>query len=338
MSLDAFLIIGAQRSGTSLLTRMLNQHAELAVPPESFFFNVFVPLANYYGDLEQDENLVRFVDDVLSTPKVSEWSPTPTRDEVLVRLEARTQGAVFQALLDTWAASQGKTMWGEKTPHHVFFWDEIEKTFPDVPLVHIVRDGRDVALGLVRARFGPKSIHAAATRWAHWMARIEMIRARVGAGRIHEARYEDLLAEPQRTLAGICEFLDVPFDPEMLEFHRDTSLYSRYAADHANLKRPLLTDKIAAWRHTMRSSDVALFESVASEGLRRHGYPVETDAVPLSPLRRAYYRFLHHPPRKALGLLRNRAGHHEEFRLFRMRARLLLRYWLRRPRQAPSPR
>ena len=125
MTLDRFLIIGAHRSGTSLLTRILNQHSTLAVPPESFFFNTFVPLRKFYGDLERDENFARLIDDVLSTPKVSGWSPTPTREQILERVAERSMGAVFLALLDTWAESQGKTYWGEKTPHHVFYWPEI---------------------------------------------------------------------------------------------------------------------------------------------------------------------------------------------------------------------
>ena len=66
LSRNSFLIIGTQRSGTSLLARILNQHPKLAVPPESFFFNTFVPLLRFYGDLSEDKNLHRFIDDVLA--------------------------------------------------------------------------------------------------------------------------------------------------------------------------------------------------------------------------------------------------------------------------------
>lgn len=338
MTLDRFLIIGAHRSGTSLLTRILNQHSTLAVPPESFFFNTFVPLRKFYGDLERDENFARLIDDVLSTPKVAGWSPTPTREQILERVSERSMGSVFLALLDTWAESQGKTYWGEKTPHHVFYWPEISEALPDVPLVHIVRDGRDVALGLVKARFGPKSVYTAGRRWARWMDAIEEIRARVPSGRLYQISYEGLLTEPERTVGGICEFLGVPFEKAMLDFHEDRSPYSGYAAEHANLNKPLLADKVGAWHQTMKRSDVTLFESIASEQLRRYGYPVE--GVPAEPAswKRAYYKWLHHPPRKAVALLRNRPGQREEFQLFKLRVRLLVRYWLSGGRPASSPR
>jgi hypothetical protein len=44
-----FFILGAGRSGTSLLSRMLNQHPSLAVPPESHLYSTFYPWLRYYG-------------------------------------------------------------------------------------------------------------------------------------------------------------------------------------------------------------------------------------------------------------------------------------------------
>jgi len=332
LSTNSFLIIGAQRSGTSLLTRILNQHPQLAVPPESFFFNTFVPLQRFYGDLDDNSNLDRFIDDVLATPKVSEWSPTPTRPEILARLSARNQGAVFTALMETWAESQGKSKWGEKTPHHVFFWSEICEYLPDAPVVHIVRDGRDVALGLINARFGPKSVYAGASRWSRWMTAIDQIRDATPAERFHQISYEDLLLTPEETVGGICDFLGVDYDSRMLEFHNDQSLYSGYAAEHANLNKPLLTDKVAGWRRNMRESDIAVFESIAAAHLEQYGYPVTNESARLSGLQHLYYKWIDDKVRKAVGLLRNRQGQSEELRLLWMRMRLLGRYLVSRPR------
>lgn len=323
--LQAFLILGAQRSGTSLLTRILNQHSVLAVPPESFFFNTFVPLSRYYGELSIDSNLIRFIDDVVSTPKVQQMAPGPTPEQVLGRLTERTMGGVFRALHESWAISKGKSIWGEKTPHHVFYWPEISRSFPNVPLVHIVRDGRDVARGLIKARFGPKSAYAAALRWARWADQIELIRAQVPVERFYQISYEELLARPEEAVTGICCFLGVPFEPRMLDFHLDRSHYSDYAAEHSNLNRPLLSEKIAEWKRSMKPSEVALVESVAGTQLRRYGYELRTGAVPLNAIQRGYYSWIDHPPRKALAMLRNRPGHREEFALMSMRARIRAR-------------
>lgn len=322
----AFLIIGAQRSGTSLLTRMLNQHPRLGVPPESFFFNTFSPLRRFYGDLRNEPNLVHFVGDVVSTPKIREWSPRPTRDQILERIRDRSVGSVFVALLETWAQSHGKAMWGEKTPHHVFYWSDLTGCLPSAPVIHIVRDGRDVALGLINARFGPKTVYTAALRWRRWMLAIDAIRARLPADRWHQISYEDLLRCPEETLGGICRFLGQEYAPEMQEFYRDTTLYSGYSQEHANLNKPLLTDKVAGWRRQMRARDVALFDATAGEHLRQYGYPVESAPRDISRLEHIYRRWVEHPPRKAVAMMRNSPGHREELQLLGMRARLIARY------------
>ncbi len=66
--------------------------------------------------------------------------------------------------------------------------------------------------------------------------------------------------------------------------------------------------------------------------------PQRVEGVPAEPAswKHAYYKWLHHPPRKAVALLRNRPGQREEFRLFKLRVRLLARYWLSGTRQCRS--
>jgi hypothetical protein len=321
--LGAFLIIGAQRSGTSLLTRILNRHPMLAVPPESFFFNTFAPLRRYYGDLRERRRMRRFIADVLSTPKIREWSPIPSMETVLTRVRGPTMGDVFVALMESWAASQNKTVWGEKTPHHVFHWAELATAVPNAPVINIVRDGRDVALGLIKARFGPKTIYSAAQRWQRWLTAIEEIRAKVPVDRFQQLRYEDLLLRPVETLTELCSFLGYEYAPQMLDFHADKSLYSTYADEHANLQKPLLVEKVEGWRRCMKSDDVALFEAINADWLRRYGYAVEHAPRTLSRWEHVFFRNIHHPPRKAIALLRNEPGRREEAQLLMMRVRVV---------------
>jgi Sulfotransferase family len=328
-----FLIIGAQRSGTSLLSRILNQHPRLAVPGESYYFNTFGPLSRFYGDLSLPRNRDRLVDDALSTFKIREWSPPLTRAAVLSKLGEPTLGGVFRAILDAWTESQGKSRWGEKTPHHVLYWQEVTKALPDVPLVHIVRDGRDVTLGLIAARFGPKTVYRAAQRWTRYLSAIDDIKAATPARRLHEIRYEDLLQRPEQVLRGICEFLGEPYAPQMLEFHRNPNLYgSGYLQEHANLWKPLMPEKVARWRTMMTAGDLRIFEGVAGRALAAYGYSLATPGTPLPVWERFYLRWIVDPPVKGLALLRNRPGHQEEAHLFWLRTRIILRCGLRRLR------
>ena len=323
-----FLIIGAQRSGTSLLSRMLNQHPSIAVPGESFFFNTFGPLRRFYGDLTHAENRAQLIDDALATAKIRDWVAPPARAAVQAKLREPTLGGIFRAILDAWTEAQGKSRWGEKTPQHVLHWGHVREALPNVPLLHIVRDGRDVAASLVAAHFGPKTIHAAAHRWRRYMRAIAAVKAAAARGQLHEIRYEELLRQPENVLRRVCAFLGEPYSPRLLEFHKDSAPYSGYGAEHRNLRSPLLAHNAARWQREMTRGDVRIFESVAARELTEYGYALATDGAPLGAFERVYLACVVDPPVKALAMLRNDVGRAEALQLTRIRSRAIARHAL----------
>jgi hypothetical protein len=199
---------------------------------------------------------------------------------------------------------------------------------PNVPVLHIVRDGRDVALSLIDAQFGPKTVYAAAKRWRQYLRAIAAIKGSLPKRQLHEIRYEDLLRRPEEVLRGVCEFLGESYSPQLLEFHKDATAYNAYGAEHRNLRNPLMPQNVARWRREMSPAEVGVFESVAARKLVDYGYVLTTPAAPLSELER-YYLGIAGLPAKALALLRNRVGHAEELHLMKVRSRVIFGHPLR---------
>src|SRR5204862_393593 len=93
----------------------------------------------------------------------------------------------------------------------------IERALPEARFVHLIRDGRDVALARRKSSVDPPTPGRVARRWQQ---RIE--RAREQAPRLRhytEVRYEDLVLESEPTLRRICEFAELDFEPAMLDYH-----------------------------------------------------------------------------------------------------------------------
>ena len=325
-----FLILGPQRSGTSLTARILNQHPKIAVPPESLFFNTMIPLRRYYGDLSLTRNVHRLIDDVLRMPKVLHWSPTPTRAQVLKHLVHPSLGGVFIALMEAWAEAERKPRWGEKSPHHVLFWSDIRSALPGVSVLLVIRDGRDVALSLRAARFGPKSVARAAHRWVRWMKGIEVVQKDLPAHRIHIMRYEDLTTEPETTLRKVCHFLGENFHRDLMSFHESRTTYSSYSLEHVNLQRPLMQENLGKWWFEMQPRELAVYQDIAGQTLERWGYKTDRERAKANGLERIFERWLVEPIRKPVALARNRVGHREEFDLLMLRLRLIRDYLLGR--------
>jgi Sulfotransferase family len=241
-------VVGCSRSGTTLLRAMLDAHPLLAVPPESHF--ALAPnLRSLRGALRRER-----------------WF-------ALWEIEApdlRGLGVAdaIRALFAAYAAKQGKPRYADKTPHYVSHLPLLAERFDEARFVHVVRDGRDVALSLREVPWGPDDVEEAAL---HWRRRVlEGRGAGLGPHRYRELRYEELVADPERELRALAAWLDLPYDDHMLRF-AERPLVVPYPEHHARLHQPP-TPGLRDWRREMPEADVARFEAVAGDALEALGY------------------------------------------------------------------
>src|SRR5688572_22151706 len=80
-----FFLLGSQRSGTTMLRLMLNNHPNLAIPHESVFITNYFQRLSDYGDLSNRENARRLLDDVCQHPQVRRGKLIFDRDAILDR-------------------------------------------------------------------------------------------------------------------------------------------------------------------------------------------------------------------------------------------------------------
>lgn len=279
------MILGVSRSGTTLLKEMLDRHSQLAIPWESYF----IPqLWDRHRDRpDRDE----FLADVARLERVASWGLTPA--DVAAQLPERPSFAqAIQAIFKAYAVAHGKERFGDKTPAYMQRLDLLERAFPDAQYVHLVRDGRDAALSFVAMRRKPRFNWArprgVLSFAAQWRLEVEGAR-RFGRTRPYlELRYEDLVAEPERRLREVCDFLGLPFEPAMLEYHRDVDLSG--LVDHPELKRPPGQAR-SRWREQMPTEQVERFEAIAGRLLAELGYERRfPDPLPIARVRAAAER------------------------------------------------
>jgi hypothetical protein len=151
----------------------------------------------------------------------------------------------------------------------------LERVFPDAVFVHLIRDGRDVALSLLslddevlgRTGANPETAAAAACEWATEVRDARALGCRVGPSRYLEVRYEELVAEPASVVEAICAFADLPFQSEMLE---PTAGEIAERPHHRRLTEA--PSKRRDWSTEMAAADVQSFEAIAGPLLAALGY------------------------------------------------------------------
>ena len=208
-------VVGVGRSGTTLLRLMLDAHPDLAMPPETGFIPDLIAAAR-----PDDATPERLLAAVTSHRKWGDFPMEP--EELLARWQGlervRPRGAV-RAFYELYAEKQGKPRWGDKTPGYTMEMRQISRVLPEARFVHVIRDGRAVALSRMRTlALRPTEIDKVANRW-----RKRLLKARRQGGKLDhylEIRYETLVREPEPTLRRVAEFIDLPWDPAHAELPR----------------------------------------------------------------------------------------------------------------------
>lgn len=317
-------IVGSARSGTSLLSRIINAHPGIAVPFESQLYNTFYPWLKYYGDLKKEENRSRLVRDILKTASLKCWTPVPDYQDTLNSIVRYDFHGVIDALISTWAKTHGKERWGEKSPWHIIYWKEILEGFPNAKFVHIVRDGRDASISWKKSRMGPKHYYHLAKRWVRYINAVDELRHHLPEDQYFELRYEDLLTDPEIIVRNLCIFLKEEYSDCMLSFYNDKTDYPTDKQNLTNLAMPLIKNNTEKWRNLLSEKEKRIMEAVAGQKLQLYGYPLVCNSPKLTPLEKILFKYIEHPPRRLLSMIKNHQGHKEAFGLMIIYARLRL--------------
>lgn len=275
-------VVGVPRSGTTLLRLMLDAHPEIAIPAESHFYPAVLAAAQEDGDW-----LERVLDAMTGSHTWADYGLDAGAFTRRVRaLDPTAAGDVLRAFYRMYAARFGKSAWGDKWPGNLLHMTQIAALLPEARFVHIIRDGRDVALSLREMWWRPGDSYEECI--ALWAARIRTAREQAAGLAYLEVRYEVLVREPRETLARICAFIATGYDEAMLRYFEraqarhdeisDWTIGGRHipradlVAVHANTQRPLSEEPIGRWRTAMSTADAAACERVAGDMLATLGY------------------------------------------------------------------
>jgi hypothetical protein len=177
------------------------------------------------------------------------------------------------------AKREEKRLYGDKTPGYVVQIRDLARMFPEARFVHLIRDGRNVALSYLERPWGPSTVGEAALYWRSRVSRGRTAGEALGSGRYLEARYETLVTDPETEVRRICSFLDLDFAPEMLEYKQAAEKFiatSHQPEAFTALVRPP-TSGLRDWSNAMSQSDIALFEAIAGNLLVDLGYERRND-------------------------------------------------------------
>ena len=273
-------IIGANRSGTTLLRLLLNAHSSIAIPDELVYFNgrfTRPAYANWRNpDLSHEEyatfvrRFLRQNETVLHPLSIEELEQSILSDG------APDLRRPYAHALQTWAECHGKNRWGEKTPGNLFYVGLIQNMFPRARFIYLMRDPRAGVHSMNKSvLFTHDAVINALNRRKYMRKGLAHLQSVVPSNHRTLIKYEDLVTAPESTVRALCAFLDEPYEPQMLNFHESSEQYMKpRAANQFNqaATRPITAAKIDAWHQGLTEEEKALVEWICARDMQRHGY------------------------------------------------------------------
>jgi hypothetical protein len=292
---NPIFIVGAPRSGTTLLQYMLRSHPNISLPTgESHFIIPLYRNREEFGDLGKEENIRRVLEamynqsaDFLDTDLHGiKFDIDRLANELFIEGN-HSIADIVSALFEKNALGEGKQRWGDKTPYYVLHMKTLQEMFPSAQFIHLIRDGRDCALSMFERKhdFRVYNTFFAAKYWEIYIDGGRRLGKELGGKVYHEVRYEDLLDNPEIALRQICDFLNEPYSDNVLNFKK-----SGQAGKTPLLQKSLQTDNQAKWRSKMSPRQIATFEGAVGHTLTTLGYPLMTDAKPIPLPIKAFWR------------------------------------------------
>jgi hypothetical protein len=276
--------MGCHRSGTNLLYDMLLSSGGFAI--YRGFLPIYKILIPRFGSMENRANREKILETWLRSKGFRRTGLNAEQLSERILNECRNGGDFIRIVMDSVATSQQMQRWAVYDPDNVLHVERVKRDIPNALFVHIIRDGRDIALSLKKmGGFAPlpwdrgqtDSLVATALYWK-WMIHRGRTAGRKFASDYIEIRYEDLITKPQETLGKLGGFIDHHLDYDQIQragLGRLSETNSSFREEGAKEK----INPLGRWKERLARADVAAIEATVGDCLQENGYELSLPAA-----------------------------------------------------------
>ena len=259
------IIVGCQRSGSTMLGSILGAHSKIVAIPEAQFFVDCMPSR---PDIVVDSKTIER--SVKEHYRFKIWNyDLPDSPAGITHYSE-----FFEWFVSSYAKDEHDKQpeaWVDHQPGHVKNIAKIKAFFPNVKIIHVLRDGRAVANSIIPLDWGPNSINRAAYFWEQRVGYGLAVQRYLGEEHCLTLRYEDILQNPGSNIKVLCKFLDFEFEERMigaggLKVPKFTEM------QHSLVGGKLSEKRINGWQKELVKRDVEIFENLTGDLLTYLGY------------------------------------------------------------------
>jgi hypothetical protein len=275
--------MGCHRSGTNLLYDMLLSSGGFAI--YRGFLPIYKILIPRFGSMKSRANREKILETWFRSKGFRRTGLDAQQFSSPLLNECASGGDFIRIVMDMVAQNQNVSRWAVYDPDNVLHVERVKRDIPNAIFVHIIRDGRDIALSLKKMggftplpwdRKATPALVATALYW-EWMVRQGREHGRKFPLDYIEVHYEDLITDPRETLAKLGAFIDQDLDYDQIQ---RTSL-GRLSKTNSSFREEGGKEKInplGRWKERLSHANIAAIESAVGKCLEENGYELTLPA------------------------------------------------------------
>jgi hypothetical protein len=295
-------VMGCHRSGTNLIYDMLLSAGGFAI--YRGYLPIYKLLIPRFGPIENRANREKILHAWLRSKGFRRSGLDAEQLSARIMNECRNGGDFIRVVMESVTSNQQMQRWAVYDPDNVLYVEQVKRDIPNALFVHIIRDGRDIALSLKKmGGFTPlpwdhsqiESLVATSLYW-EWMLRKGREHGSKFPADYIEIHYEELMTNPRATLRKLGGFLDHDLDYDRIQragLGRLSETNSSFREEGA--KEEL--NPLGRWKERLSATEIAAIEGTVGECLQECGYELSLPAgnhrsVRHSSMRGVYPAFL----------------------------------------------
>lgn len=269
-------MIGTQRSGSNLLRVILGQSSEIASPHPPHILVTFLPLLPLYGHLDES-TYITLINDVATYVEANPvvWEGIKLdREWIFANSESYSLFQVNKLIYEQAAMQRNAKYWCCKSMANVHYSAELEAHYPNLKYIYLYRDGRDVAVSFKKAIVGEKHIYHIANQWKHDQLACIKLAENISNDRFFALNYETLITQPEKAIKALCDFLQISYSADMLNFYNSKESKTTAVAGEMwqNLQKPIINNNTGKFHKELGSDELEIFELINRDVLLKLHY------------------------------------------------------------------
>jgi hypothetical protein len=295
IGVDLVFVVGASRSGTTMLSRILGHNEKLFGLQELHYFgDIWDP--NKSDSVVPPTKAVEIAAVLFARQRKDIWGGVPETEDYAAAKNLFSDGkpvtysSLFQRFITGLALQHGKTTAVEQTPRNIYYINRLLEIYPSCRVVEVVRDPRAV-LYSQRQRWKMRSLGAknvpikevirvwfnyhATTMSMLWLKAVTAGFVAEGNPRVKRVRYEDIVNNPKHTVQYICDFLGISYTEKMLAIPRIASSTATNNKQHKGISQ----DSANAWNLGLPLGDRIICGHLTWRAAQRLGYDIPDASI-----------------------------------------------------------